>query len=767
SLNFFCYYGAFECGNLRATAKVKTRAPWIPPGKTSLRESGYKWEGPTHRLEITPLDGEKLHSTLHLSDLSTEEEDAVHEKMNQYEKKIRSLMNEVGTLKNEVKEELNESKRLIEEKEMELAGVTKELAITEQRNQMLRRNIEMMTDESDISCSERKRLHQEKDMLLTKLVEVEMDGAAVSKQVAALSSTICKLRNEKSVSASEANVLARQQGLLLQKLNTFSASNRLVQKMLKEQHCQQVRVYLMIVFYVVSQRLSMKLHESEKEIEHLLSQCESTARASTEQFKTVETTRAHLQGQLRNKEAENNRMAIQIKNFERTIAHQKGEMDYLMEQLRLFQTKGDRDKEALKKATKAQKQRAERSEDTAEHLSVQLFEKVLADALSSVESWKCHHNKLAKERNQLEKETSLLNKRITDLMDQLQHVEDKTRAEREALMTRLHAMTSESTSIRLENERLKASMCAVEEKLTFAQAEMQQLKLSVKRYEGLVDSYKAQVMKTRLEADDFCMKLVMAEKENKMLKEDVNKEIELVRRQMQSRLTDLEPVPELLKLTEHKLQDCQEQLIMYERKTAEQSASICDLRMKIEQQGDKESTAREKWQCMQEENRHLQLKLDALARKLDDGEAQNRELIQVVAKREETIHQNQHRLEEKSRECSSLARQLETALDEARCQVDQTRDRALSKERATQSKILDLETQLSRTKTELTQLGRSKEDAERRCQSRLQDLKDRLEQSESTNRSMQNYVQFLKSSYANVFGDTVLTSSPVCPRSPL
>uniref|UniRef100_A0A4W3J8D6 Outer dense fiber protein 2 n=1 Tax=Callorhinchus milii TaxID=7868 RepID=A0A4W3J8D6_CALMI len=584
--------GAFECGNLRATAKVKTRAPWIPPGKTSLRESGYKWEGPTHRLEITPLDGEKLHSTLHLSDLSTEEEDAVHEKMNQYEKKIRSLMNEVGTLKNEIElekkghlleqreEELNESKRLIEEKEMELAGVTKELAITEQRNQMLRRNIEMMTDESDISWN----IFHCMNTPLTLLREHSFTAFPVSNP--AFSSSLNSLSlyfKEKSVSASEANVLARQQGLLLQKLNTFSASNRLVQKMLKEQHCQQVRVYLMIVFYVVSQRLSMKLHESEKEIEHLLSQCEaekSTARASTEQFKTVETTRAHLQGQLRNKEAENNRMAIQIKNFERTIAHQKGEMDYLMEQLRLFQTKGDRDKEALKKATKAQKQRAERSEDTAEHLSVQLFEK-LADALSSVESWKCHHNKLAKERNQLEKETSLLNKRITDLMDQLQHVEDKTRAEREALMTRLHAMTSESTSIRLENERLKASMCAVEEKLTFAQAEMQQLKLSVKRYEGLVDSYKAQVMKTRLEADDFCMKLVMAEKENKMLKEDVNKEIELVRRQMQSRLTDLEPVPELLKLTEHKLQDCQEQLIMYERKTAEQSASICDLRMKV------------------------------------------------------------------------------------------------------------------------------------------------------------------------------------------
>lgn len=102
--------------------------------------------------------------------------------------------------------------------------------------------------------------------------------------------------------------------------------------------------------------------------------------------------------------------------------------------------------------------------------------------------------------------------------------------------------------------------------------------------------------------------------------------------------------------------------------------------------------------------------------------------------------------------------------------MEQTKEHAVSKERAAQNKILDLETQLSRTKTELSQLRRSRDDADRRYQSRLQDLKDRLEQSESTNRSMQNYVQFLKSSYANVFGDspytTYLTSSPIRSRSP-
>lgn len=180
--------------------------------------------------------------------------------------------------------------------------------------------------------------------------------------------------------------------------------------------------------------------------------------------------------------------------------------------------------------------------------------------------------------------------------------------------------------------------------------------------------------------------------------------------------------------------------------------------------------AREKHQSSQKENKQLSLKVDELERKLEATSAQNIEFLQVIAKREEAIHQSQLRLEEKTRECGTLARQLESAIEDARRQVEQTKEHAVSKERAAQSKILDLETQLSRTKTELSQLRRSRDDADRRYQSRLQDLKDRLEQSESTNRSMQNYVQFLKSSYANVFGDspytTYLTSSPIRSRSP-
>lgn len=51
-----------------------------------------------------------------------------------------------------------------------------------------------------------------------------------------------------------------------------------------------------------------------------------------------------------------------------------------MEQLKEVKQKGDRDKESLKKAIRAQKERAEKSEEYAEQLHVQLADKVWAVA---------------------------------------------------------------------------------------------------------------------------------------------------------------------------------------------------------------------------------------------------------------------------------------------------------------------------------------------------------------------------------------------------
>uniref|UniRef100_H0WIM2 Outer dense fiber protein 2 n=1 Tax=Otolemur garnettii TaxID=30611 RepID=H0WIM2_OTOGA len=750
-----------------------------------------KTKNPPHCLEITPPSSEKLVSVMRLSDLSTEDDDSGHCKMNRYDKKIDSLMNAVGCLKSEVKMQKGErqmAKRFLEERKEELEEVAQELAETEHENTVLRHNIERMKEEKDYTILQKKHLQQEKECLMSKLVEAEMDGAAAAKQVMALKDTIGKLKTEKQMTCTDINTLTRQKELLLQKLSTFEETNRTLRDLLREQHCKEDSDRLMEQQGALLKRLAeadtekarllLLLQDKDKEVEELLQeiQCEKKAQAKTasELSKSMESMRGHLQAQLRCKEAENSRLCMQIKNLERSGNQHKAEVEAIMEQLKELKQKGDRDKENLKKAIRAQKERAEKSEEYAEQLHVQLADKDLyvAEALSTLESWRSRYNQVVKDKGDLELEIIVLNEYVLKREREHGPIEGLGHDIRSSLdgVEGERAPGSESSCWLLISHVFQASFAPMEDKLNQAQLEVQQLKVSVKNYEGMIDNYKSQVMKTRLEADEVAAQLERCDKENKILKDEMNKEIEAARRQFQSQLADLQQLPDILKITEAKLAECQDQLQGYERKNIDLTAIISDLRSRIEHQGDKLEMAREKHQASQKENKQLSLKVDELERKLEATSAQNIEFLQVIAKREEAIHQSQLRLEEKTRECGSLARQLETAIEVPCVQVEQTKEHALSKERAAQNKILDLETQLSRTKTELSQLRRSREDADRRYQSRLQDLKDRLEQSESTNRSMQNYVQFLKSSYANVFGDspyaTYLTSSPIRSRSP-
>uniref|UniRef100_A0A4W5RLF2 Outer dense fiber protein 2 n=1 Tax=Hucho hucho TaxID=62062 RepID=A0A4W5RLF2_9TELE len=771
-------------GNLRPTAKVKTRVPWIPPGKASIRDASYKWEGPTHRLEIS-------HSPLRFADLSSEEEEVLHGRINQYERKIDSLMTEVELRRKEQllerqSEKLSASQRVIEEQDEELAEVANELEVTERENSRLHHSMEKMLDESDCTIRLERSMESmqlEKDILLRKLMEAEIDGTEAAIQVSALRETVTKMRSvstsEKRMSGTESSLLARQKELLLQKLETFEATNRTLRHLLREQHGRELEsTRLSEQKDVLLKRLTdteaensnivVKLREKEREVKQLTTLLDTekeNAKTTGKLSKVLESTRAHLQSQLRSKEADNNRLAVQIKNLERAASQQQGETGHLLEQLRGLKLQAEADKEDLKRATRAQKHRAECSENTAGQLSTQLLdvENQMAEALSAAENWRGHHAQERKDKTQLEMEVSVLNSRMSDLTQQLHGREDKGRAEREGLLDRLHSLTTEGTHAKLQNQSLKARLSAVEEKLALSQSEVQQVKASVKQYESLVDSYKTQVVKTRAEADEYCARLGQTEYEAREVRDQMEREVEVVRRELLGRLTELELLPEALRCSEVLLEEAQDREHAQERHSSELTTALADLRMKVEQQGTQVELVRVKNSVLLEENKQLQHSVESLERKLEEATSQNRDLAGVIAKREETIHSNHLCLEEKSRECTHLTRQLEEALEDARLQVSNTRERASTKERSTQSKVVDLETQLSRTATELTTLRRSKEEAERRYQSRLQDVKDRLEQSDSTNRSLQNYVQFLKASYANVFGDIALTSSLRAP----
>ncbi|CAO2596512.1 Outer dense fiber protein 2 [Lemmus lemmus] len=585
--------------NVRRRVRVKTKVPWMPPGKSSARHVGCKWENPPHCLEITPPSSEKLVSVMQLSDLSTEDNDSGHCTLNRYDKKIDSLLNMVGCLKSEVKMQKGEcqmAKRFLEERKEELEEVAHELAETEHENTVLKHNIELIKEEKDFTMLQKKHLQHEKDCLMSKLAEAEMDGAAAAKQVMDLKDIVGKLTTEKQMTCTDMDTLMMQKELLLQKLSTFEDTNRKLQDLLRDQQISKDSERLMKQQGALPKRLAeadtekegllLLLQDKEKEVEELLQelQCDKAqAKTASELSKSMESMRGHLQAQLRCKEAENGRLCLQIKSLEQQGNQHKAEVEAMMEQLKELKQKGDRDKETLKKAIRAQKERAEKSEEYAEQLQVQLADKDLyvSESLSTLDSWRSRYNQVVKEKGDLELEIIILNDRVADLLNQQHSLEEKMREERDSLVERLHRQTAEYSAFKIENERLKATFAPMEDNLKETHLEVQQLKASVKNYEGMIDNYKSQVMKTRLEADEVAAQLERCDKENKLLKAEMNKEIEAARRQFQSQLADLQQLPDILKITEAKLAECQDQLQGYERKNIDLTAIISDLRSRV------------------------------------------------------------------------------------------------------------------------------------------------------------------------------------------
>ncbi|XP_068190764.1 outer dense fiber protein 2 [Antennarius striatus] len=783
-------------GTLRPTVEVKTRSPWIPPGKTSLLDSSYKWEGPTHNLEISPSFAEPItphsKSALRLADITSEDEEGLQRRLSQYERKIDSLTAEVRALKNEVEQQRAEQpaeplgvsqggvapqeEELLEQLGVSQHGVApqeEELLENVLENTHLQKSMEKMLEESESNRSDQDLVHPDRDALLQKLLEAEDDGRAAALGVSSLRDSVSKLCGVggRRLSGSASSVWANQEELL-HKLETFENTNRSLRHLLRVQQVdpggpsEQKQVFLSRLSDTEAENahLVVKLQEKEKEmvqLSKLLDAEKDNSRSTAGLSKSLTSTRARLQGQLRCREAENNRLTVQIKNLERAASQQKVEMEHLTEQLGRLKGQIGVDREALKRATRAQKRRAELSEGTAGQLRAQLLdmERQVADALSASDSWQSRHLQEVKDKNTLAAEVSVLNSSVAELTEQLQSSEEKSRVEREDLLARLQGLTTESTAAKLENQSVKAAASTLEEKLASSRSELQQVRASIQQYESLVSSYKTQVENTRAEADEYCSQLAEAQREAQAARGGLEREVEEVRRELLTQLAELEPLPEALRRSELQLQDLQHRERRQERRSAELSTTLNDLQMKMETQGFQMDLLRQKNNVLLSENRQLQQRVDSLERKLEETGSQNSDLLTVISKREETIHSNQLCLEEKTRECSLLSRKLEEALDDARQKISETRERAASKERSTQSRILELENQLSRTISEIHQLQRSSEEVERRFHGRLQDMKDRLEQSDSTNRSLQNYVQFLKASYSNVFGEAALSSS--------
>ncbi|XP_059504096.1 protein BCAP-like isoform X2 [Stegostoma tigrinum] len=411
----------------------------------------------------------------------------------------------------ESKEEPNASNWISEDCETD----AQELTQSTNKNRTSQESFEKFQKELDWIGLEKESLAKE-NMLLTALKEAEMTSISAAEQVARLWNSVAELMQVNQLPASGFSGFTEENNMFLEKLENFKIATQKLQYLLREQwnsepcmDCtnSQVEVLTQKLTRCETENIHLKrrLQDVEKNAKEALELCqmEKVNFCFVKQLsKSVEATQARLQGQLGNKEVRNNRMSRQIMKFEGTVTGQKLQITHLKSQLAALEEQLAVDKEILKRATRAQRKRAERFETAVEDLNSQVKEKdlKLLEVRRDIDSWKKQYDLAFDERTQLETEKISLSHRVAGLEEQLQRDTERSRSTSHELLDKLHNSNLEISNLKLENVQLKAMVTGMEENVSVTTAELEQLKAKAAQQKEIVIHYETQ-------ADDQNFKL--------------------------------------------------------------------------------------------------------------------------------------------------------------------------------------------------------------------------------------------------------------------
>ncbi|KAJ8273976.1 hypothetical protein COCON_G00086010 [Conger conger] len=560
--------------------------------------------------------------------------------------------------------------------------------------------------------------------------------------------------------------IGRQKALLLEKLEEFKSRNRAVRQQLKDfQDREAGRLEADRHMYVILKKLTLTetenlnlkrdLREKEGRIEVLMvlrQEEKLKLEAVVQQSKSVETVRAHLQGQLRNKESENNRLTVQLRGLEKTLAEQKLRIGCLKAQVSSASEKEKDEKEALKKATRVQKQRAEKFEAAVEKSYAHLREKdaELASLRSEVEVWRRRQEEGVEVQVPLE----VLKQQVCEMTLQLQRERESVRVSNEDLLQKVEKLSLENTDLSLENAALKASVSDLEERLRRSVEEVQEQTTICQHQEQLSEDHQTQVAELQKEVVGLKSRLADILKEQEELRETKEAEVRQVR-ELRVCVSELEAYPELLRAAKQRERDLQDRLLLSERTMSRSALTLQELQAKAEHQSEQLRPSVDTKDSMSKQNDGLREQMESLHRRVEEVAEENRALLQKLFVQEEALEHGGQQLEQSSTENLSLHRHLEAALSDVKQQVSIVKEKAVLRERTLQGKIQELDSERNRREKELKTLRLSKESMEKQFEVRLKDLQLRLDQSENHKQSIQNYIDFLKNSYTTMFEDSL------------
>ncbi|XP_031231599.1 protein BCAP isoform X1 [Mastomys coucha] len=559
-----------------------------------------------------------------------------------------------------------------------------------------------------------------------------------------------------NLSASNLKKIFEQNDILSKELDTFNRVKLALEHLIKQTDYEQVGDSSPLLKDLSDNEsenrdLEKKVLEKETYIHELscLFQIEKESALKANRFsQSVKVVHDRLQLQIQKREAENEKLKEHVQSLETKIAKWNLQVKMNKQEAVAIKEASRQKAVALKKASKVYRQRLRHFTGDIEHLTSQIRdqEAKLSETVSASNDWKSNYEKIAIEKTELEVQMETMKKQIANLLEDLRKMETHGKNSCEEILRKLHSLEGENEALNIENVKLKSTLDALKEEVASVDNELVELQEVERQQKALAEGYRTQVQKLQEAAEMVKSRCKNLLHENNLIIIKKNKKLEKMRGQVESHLKQVEQARNSFTSAEQRLQECQETLQRCKEKCAEQALTIRELQGQVD--GNHSLLTK---LSLEEENHLIQLKCENLREKLEQMDAENKELEKKLADQEEYLQHSDLELKEKAAEYTALSRQLEAALEEGRQKVSAEVEKMSSRERALQIKILDLETELRKKNEEQNQLVDKMNTKAQHQDICLKEMQHSLEKSETQNESIKNYLQFLQISYITMF----------------
>lgn len=345
--------------------------------------------------------------------------------------------------------------------------------------------------------------------------------------------------------------------------------------------------------------------------------------------------------------------------------------------------------------------------------------------------------------------------------DKLMEITDKAREEKDycqeqckSLEKRLKQLEGEKTKMLGSKEQLfeqEQQMNVIKLRYREAQDEIDELKNQLEDHTSQLEDYRNKYLQAQQQVEEQIRQIDHMELEHQRAREEQLAEIQRIKQCFQEKLSELTPLPDILKETQLKVQEAQQLRMIAERNLEDLQRELQDSKERSNTLLRRIESERSTQQLGLDERSQMANRLECWEKKCNELRDENAKLKTTVARLEEASAQNEKRLDEKLHEVAQFANQLETLREESARQIARCKDRNETVKRSLQNQIADLERQLAQARATARTAQKDKDEIRQRMQTQINNLNDNFEQAQLRIKTLQSHVNFLKNSYSGMF----------------